>query len=96
MLDTSTPRFEHVDWAVGSEAWSSSNFEPTTAGPLDLLAMRQLGYVQWVIAITLAAASTLAYQVPVSDKDDTRQTCSGMYGGSVSHINGAQLSSPCV
>jgi len=53
--------------------------------------MRHLGYLQSVIAGTLAVAGTLAYQVPVSDKDDTRQTCSGMYGGSVSHINGTQL-----
>jgi hypothetical protein len=54
--------------------------------------MRHLGYLQWLVAGTLAAAGTLAYQVPVSDKDDTRQTCSGMYGGSVSHINGTRLS----
>ena len=75
-----------------TQAHTKINFEPTNSGPLNSPAMRHLDYLQWVIAGTFAAAGTLAYQVPVSDKDDTRQTCSGMYGGSPSHINGKQLS----
>lgn len=34
------------------------------------------------------------YQVPLSDKDDTRQFCSGMYGGSNAKINGQYLLYP--
>jgi hypothetical protein len=38
-----------------------------------------------------AAIRVSGYDVPVSDKDDTRQVCSGMYGGSDAKINGWHL-----
>lgn len=48
-------------------------------------------YSKWLKGAAVTAcfwATVDAFEVAISDEDQTRQVCSGMYGGPIAHING--------
>lgn len=49
----------------------------------------------WSLFAVLSAVSlAVAYEVPFSDSDYSRQVCSGMWGGPETYINGARYCVP--
>jgi hypothetical protein len=50
--------------------------------------MRPRNWLRAALLSVFGAVSTNAYLQKISDKDVTRQFCSGMYGGTIAHING--------
>ena len=53
--------------------------------------MKLRGWVQGALLGACSMTCAFGYEQKVSDEDDTRQFCSGMYGGSIAHINGWYL-----
>ena len=52
---------------------------------------------RWIQGALLGASGigcASGYEQKVSDTEGTRQFCSGMYGGSIAHINGEILVCP--
>lgn len=50
--------------------------------------MRQ--YILPLLPLLSAVSAALAYEVPFSDSDYSRQVCSGMWGGPETYINGTR------